>query len=190
MKVQLEVPFWSQKHNVDNEDYINNSCGIVCVKMILGFAGKESGDVDELIKEGHIVGGKSEAGWNHETLLRLLRNHGVLAYRQEFISHTVDLEKEKGEEDQKETLTFRENGIEKIKGSIDYGYPVMVSVKPGFGENKGDHLVLVVGYDDENFYINDPQRKGYEKDPISVPLDKFKEFWKGLTIFVEFELSA
>jgi uncharacterized protein YvpB len=187
MKIQLEVPFWSQKHNVDNEEHIDNSCGIVCVKMVLSFAQKESGDIDELIKEGYIVGGKVDVGWNHETLLRVLRNHGVLAYRQEFISHKVDLDSEKGTENSEQTKIFRKNGIEKIKGSIDYGFPVITSVRAGFGENGSDHLVLIVGYDDENFYVNDPQRKGMEKDPIRVSIEKFDEYWKGLTIFTEFQ---
>lgn len=186
MKVQLEVPFWSQKHNVDNEEYIDNSCGIVCVKMILAFAQKTVGSVDDLIKEGYVVGGKSKAGWNHETLVRLLRNHGVLAYRQEFKSHGVDLEKEIGAENEVLTDLFIKTGINKIKRSLDFGFPVIVSVKPGFGENGGDHLVLVVGYDENSFFVNDPQRKGYEKDPIGVPIEKFEEYWKGLTIFTEF----
>jgi uncharacterized protein YvpB len=186
MKVQLEVPFWSQKHNVDNEDYIDNACGIVCVKMILAFAERGARSVDDLIAEGHIVGGKSDAGWNHETLVRLIRNHGVLAYRQEFKSHTVDLEKKEGLDDEKVTEDFRNLGIEKIKGAIEYGFPVIASVKPGFGENGGDHLVLIVGFNDDSFFINDPQRQGYEKDPIRVSFDKFLEYWKGLTIFTEF----
>jgi len=187
MKVQLEVPFWSQKHNVDNEEYIDNACGIVCVKMVLAYPLRDSRSVDDLIKEGHVVGGKSDAGWNHETLVRLLRNHGILAYRQEFKSHEVDLGSKKGTDNVEETENFINLGMEKIQGSIDHGFPIIVSVKPGFGENGGDHLVLVVGYDDENFYINDPQRKGYEKDPIRISLERFKEYWKGLTIFTEFQ---
>lgn len=186
MKIQLEVPFYSQKDNVYKKEYKNNSCGIVCVKMVLAFAGKDSGDIDDLVQEGYFVGGTESAGWNHETLTRVLRNHGVLAYRQEFKSHTIDLENKKGIDNQKQTEDFRELGIQKIKGSIDYGFPVITSMKPGFGENGGDHLILVVGYDEGNFYINDPQRKGQEKDPIRVSLEKFKEYWKGLTIFTEF----
>jgi uncharacterized protein YvpB len=186
MKVQLEVPFYSQKDNVYKEEYVNNSCGIVCVKMVLAFAGKDSGNIDELVQEGYIVGGTESVGWNHETLVRVLRNHGVLSYRQEFKAHNVEVESKKGTENSQQTKYFRQLGIEKIKGSIDYGFPVIVSMKPGFGENGGDHLILIVGYDEENFYVNDPQRKGQEKDPIRVSAEKFEEYWKGLTIFVEF----
>lgn len=186
MKVQLEVPFWSQKDNVYKEDYINNSCGIVCVKMVLDYALKDGIQIEDLIQEGYVVGGTVKAGWSHETLVRVLRNHGVLAYRQEFKSHNVDLDNKQGSENIEQTKVFRRLGIEKIKGSIDYGFPVLVSVKPGFGENGGDHLILIVGYDDENFYINDPQRSGMEKDPIRVSIEKFDQFWKGLTIFTEF----
>lgn len=183
---KLDVPFWSQKDNVTEEEYVNNSCGVVCVKMVLGYAKKGDRHLDELIEEGYIVGGKEDAGWSHETLVRLLRNHGVLAYRQEFKSHKVDLKTKKGEEYIEQIKIYRELGIQKIKNSIDLGFPVLVSVKPGFGENQGDHLVLIVGYSEDNFFINDPQRKGQEKDPIRISIEKFEEFWKGLTIFVEF----
>ena len=114
MKVQLEVPFYSQKDNVYKEEYVNNSCGIVCVKMVLAFAQKDSGDIDDLVQEGYIVGGTEAAGWNHETLVRVLRNHEVLAYRQEFKSHNVDLDSKQGTDDEKQTKYFKELGIEKI----------------------------------------------------------------------------
>lgn len=182
---KLDIPFLSQKDNVLKKEYSHNSCGIVCVKMILDFAQKTSRTLDELIQEGYVVGGTEFAGWNHETLVRVLRNHGVLSYRQEFKSHSVDLETKQGVENIEVTNSFRELGFQKIKNSIDMGYPVMISVKPGFGENGGDHLILIVGYSDESFFVNDPQRKGQEKDPVPVSKEKIDEYWKGLSIFVE-----
>lgn len=182
---KLDVPFLSQKDNVLKKEYTHNSCGIVCVKMILDYARKGNRNLDELIREGYIVGGTETAGWNHETLVRVLRNNGVLAYRQEFKSHEIDLEKKQGKENIEQTRKFRELGIQKIKNSIDLGFPVLISVKPGFGDNQGDHIILIVGYNDDSFFVNDPQRKGQEKDPIGVSIEKIKEFWKGLTIFVE-----
>jgi uncharacterized protein YvpB len=181
---KLTVPFYAQHEIIENGKG-SVSCGIVCIKMVLDFAGKDKTEIHDLIEEAEIVGNKESAGWSHETLVRVLRNHGVLAFRQEFKSHTVSLEDKKGFENIEETKNFIELGIQKIKNSIDLGFPVLVSVKPGFGENGGDHLILIVGYGDDSFFANDPQRKGHEKDPMRVSVEKFKEFWKGLTIFVE-----
>jgi uncharacterized protein YvpB len=182
---KLDVPFLSQKDNVLKKEYTHNSCGIVCVKMVLDYAKKGNRDLDELIQEGYVVGGTENAGWSHETLVRVLRNHGVLAFRQEFKSHNVDLISKQGLVNENQEKGFRELGIQKIKNSIDLGYPVLISVKPGFGENGSDHLILVVGYSDDLFFVNDPQRKGQEKDPIGVSIEKISEYWKGLSIFVE-----
>jgi len=184
MKVKLEVPFYSQKEIVTNGES-DGSCGIVCVKMILDFAEKDN-DIQSLLKEGYVVGGKKEEGWNHEALIRVLRNHEVLAFGQEFISHDVDFDSNNGTENIEQTKKFFDLGIEKIKGSIDYGYPVISSVKPGFGENGNSHLILVIGYDEENFYLNDPQLNSDQEVPLVVSIERFKEYWKGLTIFVEF----
>jgi hypothetical protein len=190
MKIKLEVPFYSQKDNVKKEEYKHNSCGIVCAKMILDFAKKESRDLDPLIQEGYIVGGTESAGWNHETLVRVLRNHGVLAYRQEFRAHTVDLDKEEGVDNEERNKQFRELGLEKIRCAIDNGFPVMISVKPGFGENDSDHLILVVGYDEKNFYVNDPQLNGEHEPPLEVSVEKINEYWKGLSVFTEFSRGS
>jgi predicted double-glycine peptidase len=184
MKVQLDVPFYAQHEIVDKDGHL--SCGIVCVKMVIDFAGGKDGEIHDLIEEANIVGGKEKAGWKHETLIRVLRNHGILAYSQEFKSHDIDLNSEQGAENREQTKIFRALGIEKIKGSIDYGFPVIASVKPEFNGNPENHIVLIVGYDKDTLYVQDPQRKGQEKDPMPVSIEKFLEYWKNLTIFVEF----
>lgn len=183
MKTTLQVPFYAQKEILTNGE-ANSACGIVCVKMILDYAGKKN-DIEDLIKEGYIIGGKVDAGWKHETIVRVLRNHGILAFPQEFRSHIVDTEKEEGILNEKMTNEMRDVAITKFEMFIDQGYPVMVSVKPGFGNNKGDHLILIVGYDEENLYINDSGNSSEEESPIKVSKNKFMEYWKGLTIFTE-----
>lgn len=182
---KLNIPFYAQREIVEESEK-NGACGVVCVKMILDFVHGTTYDVDDLIKETYIVGGKEPAGWNHEALVRVLRNHGTSSYKQEFISHTVsDLSLTTGILNTEQTEKFREIGIQKIKKSIDNGYPVMVSVKAGFGANESSHIVLIIGYDEENFYMNDSQRPSSEKHPLVCSINRFKEFWKGLVVFVE-----
>lgn len=140
-------------------------------------------DFETLYQEAQIVGDKVQAGWTHETIVRLLRNHGVLAYRQEFLGHTINFETKKGEVAE-HAAQFVEKGIEKIKKSIDAGKPVFVSVKADFSENKEDHVVLVIGYDETNFIFHDPILN-LEKTPLIYPIETFKSFWKNFAIFVE-----
>lgn len=181
----LKVPFYAQREIVEESEK-NGACGVVCVKMILDFMKENINDVNALIKETYIVGIKEPAGWNHEALVRVLRNHGISAYKQEFISHEVsDLSASRGELHIKRTENFREIGIKKIKKSIDNEYPVMASVNAGFGANESSHIILIVGYDEDNFYINDSQRNSTEDQPLICSIKRFKEFWKGFVIFVE-----
>jgi hypothetical protein len=43
--------------------------------------------VDDVISEGISIGGyKQDIGWSHEALVRLFRNRGINAYRQEFVT--------------------------------------------------------------------------------------------------------
>lgn len=182
---KLNVPFYAQREIV-SDDEKDGACGIVCVKMILDFFFDTEFDVHDLLKEGYIVGGKSNKEWNHETLVRVLRNHGIQSYRQEFISHDVlDFDLSRGELNQERTEQFIDFGIYKIKKSIDEGNPVMVSVKPGFGMNESSHIVLIVGYDDSNFYFNDSQRLSTNEHPLQFSIEDFKTYWKNFAIFVE-----
>jgi uncharacterized protein YvpB len=196
MKTTLEVPFYSQKEIVTNGEG-DSACGIVCVKMILDYKTDDRLQntehrisIDDLVKEGYIVGGKEEAGWKHETIVRVLRNHGIMAFRQEFIAHEVVISKQKVESskgvlNEEVTEEMRGVALTKFEMFIDQGYPVMTSMRPGFGENGGDHLVLIVGYDEDNLYINDSQMGSDEGSPIAVSKKKFMEYWKGLSVFVE-----
>lgn len=185
MKIKLEVPFYGQREILEGEDG-DNGCGIVCVKMVLDFVNEKEFEIKNLIKEAGIIGAQKKGKWSHESLIRILRNNGVLAFSQEFKTHDVDLDKEKGQTNKNREEVFRSLGIEKIKGSIEMGFPVLASVKAGFGKNESDHVILIVGVDENNFYVNDPQRNGGEEQPLEVAIDRFKEYWKGLTIFTEF----
>lgn len=178
----LNIPFFSQLDSSVPIEHQRHVCALACIKMILD-SKKEHISFNVLFDEAQIVGNYEKAGWTHETIIRVLRNHGVLAYRQEFLGHTVDLEIKKGVIAE-HTSQFILSGIEKIKESIDRGNPVCVSVKANFSENKEDHVVLVIGYDEDSFVILDPILQ-VEKNPLTFPIEKFKTFWKNFAIFVE-----
>ncbi|MFT5179756.1 MAG: hypothetical protein ACI9GH_000247 [Candidatus Paceibacteria bacterium] len=170
----IDLPHYSQYDDIKDSFWQNKSCGVVCVKMILDFLNKDNlTTIASLIKEGIEIDGYSKEGWLHGSLVILLRNHGVPAYRQEFRSKDEKFQKE-----------LEAKGIEKIKKSLEGNNPVIVSVKSDFDDNKDSHLIVLTGYDDESVYYNDPNTKdGNTKKDVKVDFDKFVEYWRPYVIF-------
>lgn len=180
--MQLDIPFFSQLDNSVPQEHQRKVCALACIKMIMDSKG-DSVSFDHIFKEALVVGLYEKAGWAHETIVRILRNHEILAYRQEFLAHTIDVDNANFSI-ASHTDSFVQKGIEKIKKSINNGNPVMVSVIAGFSENKEDHMVLIVGYQDQSLFILDPILS-LEQNPKTILIEDFKKFWKGLAIFVE-----
>jgi hypothetical protein len=188
MKKIIPVPYISQYSNSIEKDWQNRSCGIACVAMLLGYYNLEDNSPMKLINEGVSIGGYCNQGWFHESLVRLLRNHGVNAYAQEFRSVNVSPENKTFEINSLETKMIDE-GLVKIIQEIDSGHPVMLSVGPGFNTNKENHLILIIGYDlsdkKEQFIIHDPDAVTEETMHIEMFVDiaKIRKFWRKFAIF-------
>lgn len=178
----LNIPFFSQLDSSVPVEHQRHVCALACIKMIFDWKNKGV-NFESIYKEAQIVGNQEQAGWTHETIIRILRNHEVLAYRQEFLGHTINFETKKGEVAE-HTTQFVDKGIEKIKKSIDEGNPVFVSVKANFSDNKEDHVVLIIGYTETEFIVHDPILL-LEKTSLVVSIETFKTFWKRFAIFVE-----
>ncbi|MEN9921380.1 MAG: Peptidase like family [Candidatus Parcubacteria bacterium] len=178
----LNIPFFSQLDPSIPAEHQRKVCALACTKMILDSKG-ESISFEHLFEEASIVGNYEKAGWSHETVVRLLRNHKVLAYKQEFLAHDISFEIQTGTV-AKHTEQFLQFGIQKIKQSIDKGNPVILSVRAGFSDNNGDHMILVAGYKDENLIILDPILL-QEQNPKLISIDELKKFWKNFAIFTE-----
>lgn len=180
----LEVPFYSQNNDEIPEEKQRQLCGLCCVKMILDFYNPdEENNILDLIKEAELIEAfdKQKQIWSHEGLVRVMRNHGVLAYAQEFRSVKVDLQT--GEflenENQKQLL---QKGVEKIIFRIKKGYPIIASMREGFGTNTDSHLVVIKGFkkaDGISLIINDP----LDGPDMTISLDYFLEFWRKFVIF-------
>jgi uncharacterized protein YvpB len=185
MKKILDIPHTCMHNDSIPEEWHIRVCGLACVKMILDYRNIEVSLLD-LLNEGQCIGAyNSSIGWDHNGLVRLLRNHGVLAYPQEFRSVKVNLES--GEmTDSTSNSNFLLKGILKIKESIDMDNPVIVSVKEGFGDNKSPHIILVVGYDDDNIYFNDPNNSNGEiKKAHPMTKERFLKYWRQFVIFTD-----
>lgn len=195
--MKIQINHFSQHDPQIHKAEQNKSCGICCVKMLLDFLHPDNQhEIADLIQEAKSIGAFNQnlngGLWTHEGLVRILRNHGSLAYPQEFKAVYVDL-KNKTFNENPEQVNFTTGGVQKIKLKLAKGKPVIVSVTAGFNKNQDDHLIIINGYEDNNsenslnnnpiesFYITDPQDKSLEK----VCLESFLKHWKKLAIFVD-----
>ncbi len=191
--MKLNIIHFSQNNTQIPEPDQNKSCGICCVKMLLDFLFRDNThSINDLIQEATLIKAFNReinnGYWTHDGLVRILRNHGALAYPQEFKSVHVNIEKQIFEENQNQE-NFTQKGIEKIKQKLEEGKPAIVSVTAGFNKNKDSHMVIISGYDGvdgntqsiEYLYVKDPQDETFEK----VSTDKFLNHWKKLAIFID-----
>jgi len=190
MKKILEVPYYSQKLDISDEKWKDKACGITALKMVLDFfSAKQTPSIDWLIKEMEFVGEHIREGVTHETLVILARNHGFNAYRQEFKSHKINIERGKVILSKYENELI-DGGVHKIIESLKNELPVIVSAVKKFKEEDKPHLVLVVGFEEDangvvGFYYNDPDSDtvgGGEN--LFVDLETFKKYWRKMAIFV------
>lgn len=179
--MQLPVPFISQHSNVADPAWQKEICTIANLAMVLLYYKKEV-PTEELVAEGKSIGGyvSSAVGWDHESIVRLARNHGVHAYRQEFRS---------GNEVHQERMA--QEGVEKLARHIEGGDVVLVSVRNNFDASRGYHTVLLIGIErDDNkavasFVYHDPDDTDREGENQKVDKTLFLEHWRRLSIFFE-----
>ena len=187
---RLDVPYYSQHQDVTEPSWQNRCCGIACTKMVINYFKPDNKElIDDLIEEGVLVGGYStDVGWNHNGIVRLLRNRGLSSYQEEFKSVLVDSTQRRFLKSTHENPMIL-NGINKIQKSLQDKKPVIVSVEPDFDENKSSHLIVLTGFVEDGtgldgFFYNDPDSKeGIKKDKF-VELPKFRNFWRKMAIFV------
>lgn len=133
---------------------------------------------DELYEEGERIGGRDRNGnWTHEAIVRLSRNHGVLAYPQEFRSlrHGVSSPYEK---------EFIGRGIAKMREEIARGKPVIISVIRRGGDTP--HTVVLVGANEKSFTLHDPDSDAPSGGKnIILSIEEFLQIWRKFAIFFE-----
>ena len=141
----------------------NKGCGAVCLCIVLNYLGIKVGSQD-IFDKGVKLDGLLEVGWKHSTLCEIARDYGIPAYSQEF--------KSEGEK-------LFAIGVDKLKRNIDSDNPVIISVE--HKDRDGSHLVVLVGYGSDKFYVSDPEFKEDKLEEISN--GEFKKRWRKLAIF-------
>ena len=153
-------------------DWQKNGCGIACVAMVLARAGKKC-IPEDLAKEALALNGYLEGvGWRHTALARTITNHGVPAYAQEFTSPDKN-------------TTLRTIGLQKIQKQAIAAIPSIISVCRNFKPNaQTTHLVVVVGFNQQNFIIDDPDHT-HGAANIQIPIEQLAQVWRGYAIFID-----
>jgi hypothetical protein len=157
--------------------------------MILDFFAKdESPSVQNLIREGLSMNGYESRGWYLDSLVRLLRNHGVMSYLQEFRSATYSNTKNSFVESEELNVLLKK-GLQKIKTELFWQIPVMVSVAPNFRMNKENHLILLTGIEKNSdgsvsgLYFHDSNQPSYWPHQYTS-IERFMTYWRRSAIFV------
>ena len=189
-KTVLKVPYFSQNSSNIPKEWRRAACGIVVVKMILAYFFNKSPSISSLIDEGVVIGGFTTKNWTHESLVRLLRNHGVTAYTQEFKSANIKIDKTHNviKMFYRNEPSLLKKGITKIQNKLSDGLPVIVSVEANFRNNKHTHLILLVGYDknEELLYFSDPDEKNNsEFKLLKIKTGDFLKYWRRSAIFLD-----
>jgi len=188
--MKLDVPYYSQFLDVEDKEWMPRSCSVVCLKMIFDYNSIDKNlSIDDLKQEGVIIGEYTMDGWSHEVLVRLARNHGLHAYRQEFRSQTINISNNSAKESEHEER-LKNEGIEKFVKSLENEELVIVSInKFTLGQEKS-HAVLLTGFEKDGekitgFYYHDPESLDREKAAhLFVDIKTFKKAWKKFAIFV------
>mgnify|MGYP001579136321 CR=1 FL=1 len=185
MEVVYDVPLISQHWDLDNwkrlgfdswddaEYWQRSSCGILCIQEIAAFLNNANYSTAKLIREGQALDWYSdENGWSHDGLVHLIEKLNLKAERK-----TLALENLK--------KALDENKIPIV--SIKWAFKNKKSLKERlfFWKKYGGHLAVVVGYNEEGFYVNHTSKIAEENWKARlIPFDKFSAGYTGRAIIV------
>ena len=165
---KLDIPYFSQYLDVQNEENRPRACGMVCAYMALKHFGGEVPKLDDLIDQGIKNGGYSKSGWIHDYFVNLFKNFGYDCERRE---------------------NMRDREVRLLAQYIQEGSPVMASVIRRMWDRRSFHIVLLTGVrlsadmEVEGFFYHDPAAlRGENMRHLYVPLQTFYLDWRRMAI--------
>lgn len=178
----LKVPYYSQFKETKSSAWQDKSCGIAALKMVLDFHQPTNLSIDELFQKGLEIGGYLEnVGWYHHSLAILAKNLGFEAITRSWnvTKESIEKLKQRGFDDKDLEIMKEEQleeGLYTLKQELSSNHPVIISF-PG-------HLVVLVGFDQNNFYVNDPDDREQSGQKVKVVLSEFKKIWEKRAIII------
>lgn len=139
-EIILPVPYLTQR---DNKYAPGSTCNLTCVAMILQFYGVRK-KTNEPQFEDELYTLCESKGWDrrqHMVLQKVLLEYGI---KDKFVTNA---------------------SWEEVRASLKAGKPCIISAK----FTRSGHIVVVTGFNDKGFYLNDPWGK-YVKHPYVYEL--------------------
>jgi len=75
-------------------------------------------------------------------------------------------------------VNLRYSSLEELKAFLEVGHPAIAFVRTGeldYWQNDFQHAIVVVGYDEDYIYINDPY---FEEAPQKTRIETFQLAWR------------
>ena len=174
----LDVPYQSQEPPETTEE--RRWCGIASLWMVIAYYLKDQAPkVEELLdKYGTDF---EQGGFQHKDLLKIARDFGLSGFRKSWwaepgVNPLLQTFREEGESEkeiQEWLETNTKEGLFTIKKYLDEGQPIIVSLSPEFHDGQSTHLVVIVGYDDQDLILHDPYKKGSN---FKISEEEFKKY--------------
>lgn len=161
--MKLPVPYYSQYLDITDPFWMLRACGAASLKMIADYYDVQTPDIITLCIEARERGGYDMVnGWVHDYLVTKARELGLQAERKEGLV-TAD----------------------EIVAALEAGNPVIVSVEKRVLEQTRFHMLVVVGYAENEFIYHEPESTDRERGTYrSCDTDTFMDYWRGKAIFI------
>ncbi len=169
MKAKYDLPFVLQYDLDIDKHWQDRACGIASVLMVIEFYLNKKIDSKELFDCAMSIGAYLEGiGFKHKELAKTAENYGLSGENFDWAKM-----------DQNEAF-------DKLTDFLKEG-PIIVSIYSKFDpENKGGHLIVLTGFDEESIFYNDPQF-GADK---SISTKDFLKGWKQRIIAITKKIAG
>ena len=166
--VKHNVPFFSQKTDIDKEYWQLRGCGITALKMVMHHwntrgAIHASHSIADLISHGQSINAYiPNIGWSHPGIVNVAKKFGYDGQNYDPVLSQTEIH-----------IAFEQMLTELKK------YPILASVFPNFDPTiKDGHIIVVTGFDGTNVHINNPVEKTPTLGVKGLDLTSFLNGWK------------
>lgn len=196
-KIILQVPYYHQLDPATGllPQFRNNGCAIVCLKMVLEYILEREFNISTLYEAAEASGGRNPKGdWTHAAEVRVLKHYQLVAWRRNWNLAKADIRYFKTKENynagQLQALEQQNQNaaLLAILTSLMSGFPVIASVKKHFAREGKRHQVVIIGFDEDHLYINDPIAKDPANHPLVATQAEFLQGFNYQAIFVSRDL--
>ncbi|MEX0919520.1 MAG: C39 family peptidase [Candidatus Saccharimonadales bacterium] len=169
-----DVPFFSQFDSNISETWQNKYCGIVSLYMVMSYFWqqnnkKDAPSLNEVSLAGLESGSyKADVGWEHTGLANLARDYGFRAVVRSWFIRSGDLEimnnqgrLSNSKEEKFYVGMVQDEFLHTLYNLLADKLPLIISVKPNFGSNGSDHLIVITAINDDlsMVKVHDPQEE-------------------------------